>query len=417
MNIPCSKSYAQRYILVSLFSKTKAKIYGLTEPIGNDIISSLKVAETLGAKLEFNNGCLAIDPSNVAFDKDLEIDCGESGTLARILIPLLASYEAKYTITGQGSLLNRNLDSIKDFFDKSEVEFNTNNGKLPIKVCGKHNNWFLYDNSYVLDGSETSQYISGIIIAYALRNEYVKLSITNCSSIDYIKITVDALNHFGYLVDIEEVDETQFVVTIKHTNSIPNGNKEVILNVELDWSSLASYLSYCMAMRKTNISFENASYKSCQCDKKILDIAKQYYDISEIGKRTYLKQKENIHYFTFDCSTCPDLFPVVCALAATCKFGYSKITGLDKLVNKESNRGLIIYEEFKKHGIDVSMKDNSLYIKGTNKFNRDVEYNSHNDHRIAMALIIIRKYYKATIPQDDPCLSKSYPNFIEDINE
>lgn len=406
-NIPCSKSYAQRCILIGLFYGGHVRFNGIKKDnISSDVVYALKFLDALGIKYSLQD-CLEFDSTNIDFghvlERFFECNCGESGTLARMLIPILARYNCTCIVNGTGSLLNRNLDSIKPFFDLTDVKYKSNDGKLPIILNGQRRKKI--ENGMQINGQDTSQYISGIIIASCLDNIDCDFYIQNCFSIDYVKLTVDILKKFKYDIELDGSH-----VIIKKTDIDKSNLLEI--DVENDWSCIASYLVY-IASIKADAQILCNSFDSCQCDMRILDILKSSYNIKYDNDILTLTFEKQLKPFVFDCSTSPDLFPIVCTLAATIQSGYSEVIGLDRLVNKESDRGKVMYDELEKYGISVKKKDNSLLIKGNNVHN--ATFNSHNDHRISMALIILRKYYGLNIPEKDKCLEKSYPNFIESL--
>lgn len=411
-NIPCSKSFAQRYILAILFSKSKAVLESIDKDnLSDDVRSTIKLLDAFNVKYEFENNLLRIDATKADIQKRIkdgfEFNCGESGTLIRMLVPILASYQGSFTLTGSGSLKNRNLDSIAPVFRNLGVSYNSNNGKVPITV-----NSLGYQDNYIeleLDGKETSQYISGMVMAACFSDKQKRFKIVNCKSFEYVKITVEVMSNLGYDIDLKD-DNSIYV------NGRMYDLSEWRITIEKDWSSAAAYLIEKIVEEETRIEIKNIDTWSHQIDSLVIDLVEKWYTILYGGYDIKLsKNKDDLTPFWFDCTYCPDLFPIVCALAATIKTGYSKVTGLDRLVNKESNRGQVIYDEFKKYGIDLYIDDNSLFIKGTDKI-INAEYNSHNDHRIAMALLILRNAYKLDIPENDQCLSKSYPKFINEIH-
>ena len=136
-NIPCSKSYAQRYILTTLFSKSKAVLFGIDKDnISEDIKSSIRLLDAFDVFYGFRDDSLFIDATKVDIEKKmlegLKFNCGESGTLIRLLIPILASYRGFFILDGDGSLKNRNLDSIKDTFVKLGISFTSDCGNVDI---------------------------------------------------------------------------------------------------------------------------------------------------------------------------------------------------------------------------------------------------------------------------------------------
>lgn len=412
-HIPCSKSYAQRYVLGALFSNSKVTLFGIDEDnISEDVKSAIRLLDEFGAQYEFIGDLLKIDATKVDIKEKVKngfkFNCGESGTLIRLLIPILASYQGFSVLDGIGSLRHRNLDSIKDTFKELGISFTSDCGCVPIIISGLGD----YHDRYkelTLDGRETSQYISGMIMAACFSGQKKKFEIVNCPSLEYVKITIEAMNLLGY--EVYDINGYDYVCV----NGRPNPQEEYKINIEKDWSSAAAYIVEKIIEDDNRIEIDDLDVYSWQCDSAILDLINLKYSTWFNGFHVTITNDESeLTPFKFDCTRCPDLFPVVCALASTIKSGWSEVIGLDRLVNKESNRGQVMHDELKKYGIDVYIKENSLFIKGTDKI-VDTPYDSHNDHRIAMALMMIKNYYGLSIPDTDPCLNKSYPKFIEDI--
>lgn len=412
-NIPCSKSYAQRYILGALFSNSKVTLYGIDKDnISEDIKSAIRLLDEFGVKYEFIDDSLKIDATKIFIQKHLfngfKFNCGESGTLIRLLIPILASYRGTFVLSGKGSLEHRNLDSIKDTFNDLCISFTSDCGCVPIIVSSLGDYHDRYEE-LTLDGKETSQYISGMIMAACFSGQKKRFKIVNCPSLEYVKITIEAMNLLGY--DVYDINGYDYVCV----NGRPYPQEEYRINIEKDWSSAAAYIVEKIIEDDDRIEIDDLDVYSWQCDSAILDLIRLKYSTWFNGFHvTITNDGSELTSFKFNCTRCPDLFPVVCALASTIKSGWSEVIGLDRLVNKESDRGQVMHDELKKYGINVYIKENSLFIKGTDKI-VDAPYDSHNDHRIAMALMMIRNYYGLTIPDEDPCLDKSYPKFRKDI--
>jgi 3-phosphoshikimate 1-carboxyvinyltransferase len=411
-HIPCSKSYAQRYILGALFSNSKVTLLGIDKDnISEDIKSAIRLLDEFGAKYEFVDDALKIDATKIFIQKHLfngfKFNCGESGTLIRLLIPILASYRGTFVLTGKGSLEHRNLDSIAHTLADLCIFYNSNNGKVPIIISSLGDYHDRYEE-LTLDGKETSQYISGIIMSACFFEQKKRFKIVNCPSLEYVKITIDAMRRLGYDVDIDDNDYI-------HVNGRYYYQDEWCIEVEKDWSSAAAYIVEKMIEDDDRIEIDGIDFYSYQCDASIIDLTNSWYATFFNGlKMTMTRITNELSPFRFDCTNCPDLFPVVCALASTIKTGWSEVIGLDRLVNKESDRGQVMHDELKKYGINVYIKENSLFIKGVDNI-IDTPYDSHNDHRIAMALMMIKNYYGLAIPDEDPCLDKSYPKFRKDI--
>lgn len=413
-----SKSYTQRAILYALFSGIKTWISNTT-PLCNDSKATLELAKLLTNNgVDINGDNIIINPSDLIFPS--EINVNESGTLCRMLIPLLITQNGKITINGNGSLLNRNLslsermDNIFSFL--YDINIKTNNGHLPISIdCTNKKDYIDSFKYYSFDGSDTSQYISGFIMALSILNfGDITIDIANCYSMSYILMTVDTIQKFGVDIKVSEITNTSCRIFLnKNDKPLPLA---ISYNIEGDWSGAAGIMIYNILINPLEeYEYINLKYDSIQSDRKILNLLNNFCTIKYKDKNIFIKRNSSfISPFEFDCTYSPDLFPVVCALAATISSGYSKIKGLSRLTNKESNRGMVIFEEFKKYGINVEIEDDYIKIKGISDEINDVEYNSYNDHRIAMALIILRKFYGLSVPEEDICLNKSYNTFLQD---
>ena len=165
---------------------------------------------------------------------------------------------------------------------------------------------------------------------------------------------------------------------------------------------------------------------SCQADEKILDIlrrcgaevAAEPSDSSDRGEVpgdlqniTVTAAGRELKAFEVDATHCPDLFPILAVLAAHCA-GTSCITGVERLMQKESNRAETIYAEFRALGARIDIRDNDMYVTGTPLHGGNVR--SHNDHRIAMSLIVAGLFTPEPVRLDDvKCIDKSFPSFLE----
>lgn len=411
IDIPTSKSYAQRMIICAVLShdgKHEATIYNVSS--SNDIMSCIDAMRLLGAEIEYKNQTIVIKKGIDIHNVNDTIHVGESGTTCRILIPILASLNKQYVVTGIGSLNQRDMSSCADVLDPNPVyySFVKDHGHLPITVIGR----LLSQNCYELDGSATSQYISGLIIAHAYHQSPARIRVRNCDSYGYIKITLDVLSKFGVNVNINEWNGKDFDISII-------GNEKMDcpweMTAEPDWSSFgAIYLA--ASLLGEDIMIHNMNIESAQPDSKIFDIAiKKFKNVSYDKGDIIIHHIDTTSPFSIDISETPDLFPYYAGLAAVSN-DYCALSGMHKLVNKESDRKTAIYEEFNKLGIDCKFYDDTIYIKKGYGI-KDIEYDSHNDHRIGQVLAVMKLLINGRIKDNDMCIDKSYPNYIKDIEK
>ncbi len=410
LQIPGSKSAMQRAVALAMLHNG---ITILNQPgISHDDKAALAIAKTLGAKINFlpdnklevigSKAFQATDEIRKA-EETLEINCGESGLSMRMFTPITALYPTPILITGTGSLLKRPMDFYVDLLPKLGIEIKSNEGKAPLHLEGK-----LIPADIEIDGSLSSQFLTGLLIAFAkAAKEEVTIKVNNLNSKPYINLTLQLLEKFGYKVSHKNFEEFKI-------QPVTMSEETIDYTVEADWSS-ASFLLVAAAING-DILIKGLDKNSAQADAAILEaLQKANVSLQETGEGL-LVEKSNLVAFDFDATHCPDLFPPLVALAAYAN-GTTTIRGANRLLHKESNRGLTLQTEFAKLGVQIDIAEDLMRIHGTGKI-KAAETESHNDHRIAMALAV------AALQADGPILiknaeaiNKSYPDFYKDLEK
>ncbi|MDR2836121.1 MAG: hypothetical protein LBV69_08020 [Bacteroidales bacterium] len=393
-----SKSYEQRVLLGALFArKTEIQNFGQSK----DILAARNILSELGCKFTFFENKLIINSEIKTFPKI--INCKESGFLARSIVSIISLFQNNFIITGENSLLQRKIANDFDFFQQMNWDWSHNNNCLPIIF----KNAVLKNGKYKIQNPKTSQLISGLLFALPLLSQDSELLIKNVVSVQYIYLTIEILKKVGIIID-DVNNEKNFNIFIKGNQKY---NSESF-KIEGDWSG-TSILMVAAALSK-DICISGLNKNSYQADKAILDI----FDLANIkyfweNKNLKIFQSE-IKSFQFDAENCPDLIPALCVLALFAE-GQSKIYGANRLFNKESSRGEIIVKEFLKIGAKIFLDNNKICIIGNQKY-KSATLSSHNDHRIAMAEIILALKIKNGITIDDTeCLNKSFPDFLKNF--
>lgn len=335
------------------------------------------------------------------FDQTIvsELNCGESGLGARLLTPVATLKTQPVTLTGEGSLVRRDQTFFERFLPQMGVNVQLTNEKLPIRVSGP-----LKPGTYSVDGSESSQYISGLLIAFSQTEGTTLLQVENSTSKPYIDMTLHTLKSFG--VHIEEEEKEIYKITGKQPIT------EASYTIDGDWSSASYWLTAAALGMK--ISVQGLSLSSKQADKAILNafmLAGCRILNTENGLKINGTDRKPLN---FNATDCPDLFPALTTYAALTP-GLSRIKGVHRLANKESNRGKALQQEFTKLGVAIRVEEDTMFIEGVETLLPAV-VSSHNDHRIAMCLAIasIAGRVELTIEQAD-AVGKSYPGFWEDL--
>ena len=371
VDVPSSKSYAHRYIIASCLAKGVSIIKNYDKCI--DTLSTIEAFLPFGVKYEINGKELLIDSSNFHNVDSVTIDCKQSASTIRFLIPLLINYASNLKFIGDKILLSRPMDEYIKLFGNN------------IKISGSEiivNKALDLDTIYI-DGSISSQFISGIIFNQVIKDYPSTVIIQGkVVSSNYIDLTIDALNQFG--ANIKRDDNVIYI--------IPSKIKPRIIEIEGDYTQAANFI--VLDKINSHIEIKGLNKDSKQSDKLIYEL---------------LDQDE------IDLSNNIDLGPILFAYAST----FSKTTkfvNTNRLVMKESNRVLAMVEGLKQFGIEAVIKNNICYITGKKDLIPNGEIDSFNDHRVCMALAILASIAKdKVIINGAECVNKSYPNFFNDL--
>lgn len=396
IHAPASKSYMQRAIVASMLAGGKSVLSECS--LCNDTNAVLEIAQNLGAKIQQKGDIIEITGGFTA--PSTILNCKESGLALRLLSPVVATLSSPTTITGEGTLLRRPLDMITDALNQLNLEITTTNGQLPITISGN-----LSGGHLEIDGSLGSQLLTGLLMALPLVNDNSKITVRNLKSKPYIDMTLDILQEWN--IQILHQNYQEFLVPGKQKYLPAN------YSIEGDWSSAAFML--VAAAIGGEITIHGLNYESRQGDSKIIEVlakvgASIWYSNSSVSVKRVL-----LNGFEFDASDCPDLFPPLVALASHCN-SKSTISGVSRLLSKESDRAKTLTEEFSKIGVKISVFGDKMVVSPSKiKLNT---VNSHNDHRIAMALAITSLNSKSGIDIEGfECINKSYPEFYNDLKK
>lgn len=446
IQMPSSKSFAQRAIIAAALAEGTTTLNGYS-PCG-DNESAISVARALGAEvtvgLAYKEGKVVKDSSTLTIKGrgavalvPEAINAGESGLLARLMIPLMAVLgDGNATVSGEGTLTIRPLKGARDIMGAFGVRLETISGTgqesfsevhVPLTISGR-----LEGGKVTVSGSGGSQLISGLLMALPLLQEDTVIRLTEPKSIPYLFITMDVLKAFGVKIwcDMEGGPEfaesqdwndcTEIVLHIKGRQSY----KATYMDIEGDWSSAANFLVAGAIFGKVKVS--GLDTKSLQADLSIMDILMEAgASLSQMGdddpRGVIHVQKAPLNAFDVDANNCPDLFPVAAVLAAFCQ-GTSRIAGVGRLANKESDRAEAILSMLVQLGVKARISGDKMIIEGhslaqrclTGHLLKGGNYTSSHDHRMVMALKVAELGADGPIVIDDiECVSKSFPTFME----
>ena len=458
VQMPCSKSFAQRAIIAAALSEGVSVLRGYS-PCG-DNESAIAVARALGAEvtvgLSYASGNVAKDGSALTIKgisakrNSLKINTlhtGESGLLTRMMIPLLSVLnDGDIRVTGEKTLTGRPLKGAPEIMSAFGVRlvqagerasFSAGSTAsvanaasevfVPLDINGSLN-----AGKASISGISGSQIISGLLMALPLLEGDTVIELNNPKSIPYLFITMDVMKAFGVKVwcDMEGGEEfaesKDWSDCTSITFHIKGGQayKAADMDIEGDWSSAANFLVAGAVFGRVELT--GLDTKSLQADLSIMDILMEAgASLSQLGdddpKGLIHVHRAPLSAFEVDAANCPDLFPIVAVLAAFCE-GTSRIAGVGRLANKESDRGKAILEMLTKMGVNAKISGDKLIVEGhflarrslTHTLLRGGSFTSHHDHRMVMALRVAGIGADSPIEIDDTqCVAKSFPTFGE----
>jgi 3-phosphoshikimate 1-carboxyvinyltransferase len=430
---PASKSSMQRACAAALLRKGETIIQNPGH--SNDDKAAIGIIKSLGAEWKMQDDILIINSfgfpevSKVspgggdlpAGQAGLEwaINCGESGLSIRMFTPLAALSNKEITINGSGSLATRPMDFFDEILPKLNVKIKSQDGKLPLVIQGP-----LQPVNIEVDGSLSSQFLTGLLMAYSTapqnppaggtldsQSSMVTIKVNNLKSKPYIDLTLDVMKQFGMNVP-ENKNYEEFIFYNDSSQVPPAGGFRGAYTVEGDWSG-GAFLLVAGAIAGP-ITVRGLDMTSSQADKAIVDALMSANAGIAMEAKGIKIHPAKMNAFDFDATDCPDLFPPLVALAAYCK-GETTIKGVSRLAHKESNRALTLQEEFGKMGVRIDLKDDSMIVQGGNGV-KGATVHSNHDHRIAMACAVAAlKADGETIIEEAGAVKKSYPDFYQDL--
>lgn len=397
-----SKSHAHRILICAAFADKPTII--ICEESSDDIKATVSCLSNMGADIkELDNGYL-VNPINKDILKHtIDIDCNESGSTLRFLLPVCCLFENEINIYMRGRLPNRPLSPLYEELINHGASI-SEQGTVPLKTKG-----VIKSGTYTLPANISSQYISGLLFALPLLDGDSEIILTNkIESKSYIDMTVDVLKIYGIKIDWRD-----------NIINIPGNQKYISpseIIVEGDWSNIAFWLC-AGALNKKEISCYNLNYKSLQGDKEVVNILKNMgIDIIYEGNDTITLKNNSLKGTTIDANNIPDLVPIL-ALVASVSDGCTNIINASRLRLKESDRIESVVDTLCKLGADIEETEEGMIIYGKEKL-QGGEVDSYNDHRIAMMASIAALVCKnPVIVNNAQAVNKSYSKFYEDYKE
>ena len=401
---PASKSSMQRAVACAALA-TGGESLLLAPSRSADCLAALGVARSLGAAVEDRGEAIAVRgvrrlPAGPAARI---LDCGESGLCMRMFSPVAAVFEGETQLRAQGSLRSRPVGMIRSPLVELGAFCETASGLPPVTVRGP-----LRGGNARVDGRESSQLLTGLLIALPLAGQDSLLEVGGLASRGYVDLTLGTMRAFG--VDAERDGEFRFF-------RIPGGQSysSASFTVEGDWSGAAFLLvAGAIAARGSALRVEGLDPQSAQPDRAILDALRAAGAVLETREGVIHVEHAPLVAFEFDARDCPDLFPPLVALACACE-GETRLRGALRLGAKESDRARALTEEFGALGAAIEVEGDLMTIHGSGRL-AGGSVDSRGDHRIAMAAAVASLICELPVAlEGGECVAKSWPTFFEDM--
>lgn len=393
-----SKSAVHRLLICAALADSESDI--LCETVNRDILATVGCLNSIGAKISYSDNTFRVSPVGHGKESGV-LDCGESGSTLRFLLPTCAALGGGRHFLMSGRLPERPLSPLREEMERHGIHFEYA-APDDLFCFGK-----MAAGEYSIRGDVSSQFVSGLLFALSAMDGVSTLEVTGkTESAPYIEMTLDALRRFGG--DIRQNGNT-YTVRGKTLSGRPG------LCAEGDWSNAAFPLC-AAALAGSSVTLTGLDPNSRQGDRKILAL------LSEFGAKVSENRAESsvsvtggpLHGIGIDATDIPDLVPVLAAVAAGAE-GVTEITGAARLKIKESDRLASTTDMLSRLGADIRQTGDGLVIKGKKRLSGGA-VSSENDHRIAMSAAVAAVLCEKDVSiSDSEAVQKSYPGFYDDF--
>ena len=396
---PPSKSMAHRAVLCAALADGESRLTGLAH--SQDIDATLAAAAALGAQVEAGESWARIAGAAPLQAPAAPVDCCESGSTLRFLIPLAALTGRPVAFTGRGRLMQRPQSVYQELFASQGLRFEQEGDTLT--VAGP-----LRPGCFSLAGDVSSQFISGLLFALPLLDGDSRLRLKPpVESRSYIEMTRAAQSRFG--VASAWLDE--------YTLAVPGGQayRPRDMAIEGDWSQAA--FPAALGVLAGDVTVTGLEPGTLQGDAVILDILRRCGGRAEAVPGGVRFQKSALHGTKIDLADCPDLGPILMALGLLCE-GETVITNAGRLRLKESDRIAAMEQELRKLGGQIESDGGTVTIRRSVLHAPAGPLWGHNDHRVVMSLTVLAAAAGLPVQIDGAeAVAKSWPGFFAAVRQ
>lgn len=401
-----SKSMAHRLLTLAALCPNRTDLNCNTT--SKDIEATAGCLEALGAHVARTRVGFRVNPIGAARG-GATLDCGESGSTLRFLLPVAAALGCGASFTGHGRLAQRPLSPLYEELQAHGVKLSAQ-GSFPLTVSGE-----LEPGDFFIPGNVSSQYISGLLMAAPLMDARTRVFVGEpVESRSYVNITIKALETFGVHVSTGHEERKGRPCTVYEVDPSRRLASPSVATVEGDWSNSAFWLA--AGAMANSVEVDGLDMGSTQGDRAIMAALAAYGATVRRGSVSATCVHDRLEGRTIDVSDIPDLVPPLAAVACLAE-GTTKIVGAARLRLKESDRLATVSDALGAMGADISIEGDGLEIQGGRALAGGV-VDAANDHRIAMmAAVAGASATGETLIRGAECVSKSYPGFFDDYRK
>jgi 3-phosphoshikimate 1-carboxyvinyltransferase len=394
MEAPVSKSHMQRELLLSLLAATPSQLFGDFNSLPDDVRSAIRCIERFGAQVTVSpNHIDILPPGPTEIQEELSLHVGESGFLIRNVVSVGFLFARKLRIHAEGTLLNRALHLNEELFSQLGLVQHSGVQEWPLILEQKQPMQLEIE----LDASTTSQIASGVLMRLACALGNRKLCLKNLVSIPYFEMTLEQLTNRGLHLSWDAR-----CIAIQDDRPIQGG----AVKVQRDWSGAANLL--CVGAITGSITVKGLDFNTKQADERILDVLNAYGADIQIEGDTISVCRGMNAAFSVDITHSPDLFPLLCVLAASA-VGKSRIKGTERLTTKESDRLQASMAMLDALGIECELAGNEIFIMGGIR-HKQVHIETFKDHRMVLAALVLAAMDGMQVSVSEfASLDKSFP--------
>lgn len=390
-----SKSYAHRMMICAAFSEEPSRIFCTSG--SEDILATIRCLNAMGASITYEDGVIEVIPvDRTALPSSASMDCGESGSTLRFLLPVACALGIDGEFVMHGRLSQRPLSPLYEELIRHGAVL-AQQGTQPFLISGR-----LSNPDFSIAANVSSQFISGLLFALPLMGGGNIRMTGEIQSGSYLDITVECMRLAG--IDVTLQGDTYHVQGTYHMPAEST--------VQGDWSNAAFWLC-AGAIGPQAVTVTGLNLHSAQGDRKILDVLERFGAGIQKTEDSVTVSPEKLSGIVLDASDIPDLVPVISAVACRAA-GETRIEHAERLRIKESDRIQSVCALLNAFGADYTEKPDGMIIRGGKPLH-GATVSSCNDHRIAMTAAVMSLLTDSAITiEQAESVNKSYPSFYQD---